>query len=204
MIAFDARVTRGAFNARYRGSLGPLTVIGGPSGSGKTTLLDLIAGLIPAEGTCTLDGFALSALPPDRRGVGYAFQDDRLFPHLTVEKNLLFPRRTARFDEIVDRLELSALLPRRPKDLSGGEKRRVAIGRAFLAAERLLLLDEPLAPLDAKLRERASALIQDAAKTVLVILVSHEPFDATAVAIADLMDPPLSPDTASAPPDRAP
>ena len=186
MIAIDARVRRGAFSGHYRGELGPLAVIGGPSGAGKTTLLDLIAGLVPAKGTCILDGLALLTLPAHRRGIGYAFQDDRLFPHLTVEMNLLFSKRRAGFDELVFVLELGPLLSRRPRDLSGGEKRRVGIARAMLAAERLLLLDEPLSPLDAALREKLGDLIRTKAKTTPVILVSHEPFQGEPIDISQL------------------
>jgi molybdate transport system ATP-binding protein len=176
VLTFDAQVSRGPFAAQYRGELGALTAICGPSGSGKTTLLDMIAGLVPAHGTCVLNGTALHELPAHRRGIGYAFQDDRLFPHLTVEKNLLFAGRSARLEEILSELALEPLLRRRPHHLSGGEKRRVSIGRAILAAERLLLLDEPLSPLDGGLREGVVKLI---AKTAVpVVVVSHEPLDA--------------------------
>ncbi len=173
MIAFDAQVTRGAYAAHYCGTLGAFSVVSGPSGSGKSTLLDLLAGLVPARGTVTLDGVALQALPPHRRGVGYAFQDDRLFPHLTVERNLRFGRRAASLEAVVDALELEPLLARRPRELSGGERRRVGVGRAVLAAERLLLLDEPLSPLDARLRARVLQLARGVATTIPTVIVSH-------------------------------
>ncbi len=187
MIAFDANVVRGAFSAHYRGSFAELTVIGGPSGSGKSTLLDLIAGLIPAEGSCAIDGVPLHLLPPHQRGIGYAFQDDRLFPHLTVEKNLLFSGKHERFARAVESLELQPLLDRRPKALSGGERRRVGIARAIVAAERLLLLDEPLAPLDAALRERAASLIVETAAELPTIVVSHEALPGAHVEITALV-----------------
>jgi molybdate transport system ATP-binding protein len=135
----------------------------GPSGSGKSTLLNVIAGLIrPQTGLVRLEGRVLTDtatatfVPPHRRRIGYVFQDTRLFPHLSVRRNLAYGQwftpggeRYARPDEIVALLGLRALLDRRPPTLSGGEKQRVAIGRALLASPRLLLMDEPLASLDA-------------------------------------------------------
>lgn len=134
----------------------------GPSGSGKSTVLHAVAGLLrPAEGRVVVDGRVLldtrarAFVPPHRRRIGYVFQDGRLFPHLSVRRNLLYGRlfapETERFgslDEVVALLGIGHLLRRRPATLSGGEKQRVAIGRALVAAPRLLLLDEPLAALD--------------------------------------------------------
>jgi molybdate transport system ATP-binding protein len=135
----------------------------GPSGSGKTTLLHVMAGLIrPQDARVSIGGRVLTdtgagiAVPAHRRRVGYVFQDGRLFPHLTVRQNLLYGRwftpkreRYGSLDEIVSLLGLAPLLKRDPRTLSGGEKQRVAIGRALLASPRLLLMDEPLASLDA-------------------------------------------------------
>jgi molybdate transport system ATP-binding protein len=134
----------------------------GPSGSGKTTLLNVIAGLVrPDEALVSFDGHVLTdtktarIVPPYRRRIGYVFQDARLFPHLTVRRNLLYGRwlaprqeRFASLDEISALLGITPLLDRSPATLSGGEKQRVAIGRAILASPRLLLMDEPLASLD--------------------------------------------------------
>jgi molybdate transport system ATP-binding protein len=140
-----------------------VTALFGRSGAGKTTVVNAVAGLIrPDEGRVALDGVPLVDTarghwtPRHRRRVGYVFQEGRLFPHLSVRRNLAFggwfaPRGVARpdFGHVVDLLGIGHLLDRRPDGLSGGEKQRVAIGRALLAAPRLLLMDEPLAALDA-------------------------------------------------------
>lgn len=138
-----------------------VTALFGRSGSGKTTVVNAVAGLlrpdsgrIVAEGAVLLDTAARVFVPPHRRRVGYVFQDARLFPHLSVRQNLLYGRWFAaredgvEFGRIVDLLGLRALLDRRPGALSGGEKSRVALGRAILSNPRLLLMDEPLAALD--------------------------------------------------------
>jgi molybdate transport system ATP-binding protein len=159
----DIAAKRGAFEiaATFRADPG-ITVLFGPSGAGKTSILDLIAGILtPARGRIAVDGQVLfdSAarinVPPERRRVGYIFQDARLFPHLSVRGNLLYgykltplETRYAELDHIVEVLGIGALLTRAPLSLSGGEQQRVAIGRAILASPRLLLMDEPLASLD--------------------------------------------------------
>lgn len=131
-----------------------LTCLFGRSGSGKTTIINAVAGLLrPDEAEITLDGAALHDLPPHRRRVGYVFQDGRLFPHMTVARNLTYGARMRRlplaeFDRIVGLLGIGHLLDRRPAALSGGEKSRVAIGRALMSGPRILMMDEPLAALD--------------------------------------------------------
>lgn len=145
-----------------------VTALFGPSGAGKTTLLHAIAGLVkPPSGRIALgnrvlmDDRAGVFMPPPRRRVGVLFQDLRLFPHMDAESNLLFgyrnlpaaERRLAPKD-VIDTLELSALLRRRPGQLSGGERQRVALGRTLLAMPDLLLMDEPLAALDLRLRRQ--------------------------------------------------
>jgi molybdate transport system ATP-binding protein len=139
-----------------------LTVLFGPSGSGKTTLINAVAGLSrPDHGRIVVDDWVLldtrarRVLPPHRRRIGYVFQEGRLFPHLSVRQNLLYGRwfapRDAQPDSlsrVIEMLGIGDLLDRRPGALSGGEKQRVAIGRALLAAPRLILADEPLAALD--------------------------------------------------------
>lgn len=143
-------------------SAGHLTALFGPSGSGKTSLINIIAGLIrPDAGRIVIGDRTLvdtanrRFVPACRRRVGFVFQDARLFPHLTVRSNLRYGRwftpqgeRYAEFDRVVEMLGIGHLLGRRPALLSGGEKQRVAIGRALLASPRLLLMDEPLASLD--------------------------------------------------------
>ncbi len=159
----DIAARRGGFEiaATFHAVPG-ITVLFGPSGAGKTSILDLIAGILtPARGRILVDGQVLydSAtrvnLPPEKRRVGYVFQDGRLFPHLSVRANLLYgfdltapDRRYAQLDHIVALLGIGPLLARAPASLSGGEQQRVAIGRAILASPRLLLMDEPLASLD--------------------------------------------------------
>jgi molybdate transport system ATP-binding protein len=141
---------------------GRLTALFGKSGAGKTTIVNAIAGLIrPNRAKISVDGEIFVDterrvfVPKHRRRVGYVFQEGRLFPHLTIRQNLLygrwFSRRTrsaSEIDEVVGLLGIGHLLTRRPGDLSGGEKQRIAIGRALLAEPRLLLMDEPLASLD--------------------------------------------------------
>jgi molybdate transport system ATP-binding protein len=168
MLEFDARCSLGGFalDAAFR-SDGRVTALFGRSGAGKSTVLNLIAGLArPSSGRIVVDGRTLydSAarvdLPPHLRRVGYVFQEGRLLPHLTIKQNLLYGRFFARngtrvrqsvtsLDHAVELLGIGRLLERRPAALSGGEKQRVAIGRALLADPALLLLDEPLASLDA-------------------------------------------------------
>ncbi|HEX3537998.1 MAG TPA: molybdenum ABC transporter ATP-binding protein [Stellaceae bacterium] len=139
-----------------------LTALFGRSGAGKTTLVNAIAGLIrPSRGRIVLDGETLTDterrifVPAHRRRIGYVFQEGRLFPHLSVRQNLLYGRwfaprdaASSEIEHVIDLLGLGGLLSRRPANLSGGEKQRVAIGRALLARPRLLVMDEPLASLD--------------------------------------------------------
>jgi molybdate transport system ATP-binding protein len=147
---------------------GRVTAIFGPSGAGKTSLLELIAGLRrPAAGRVVVEGATLTDvnarvfIPPHRRAIGYVPQEGALFPHLSVRRNLLYGcvADAARppglnLEHVSEVLEIAPLLGRDIATLSGGEKQRVALGRALLASPRLLLLDEPLAGLDVPLRER--------------------------------------------------
>lgn len=153
---------------------GPVSVIVGPSGSGKTTTLEIVAGLrTPRTGRVQLGANVLVDVergvnvPPRARGIGYLTQDDTLFPHLSVERNLLYGAAAApgasvdadRLSRVCAALGLDALRKRSPRELSGGERRRVALGRALLRAPRLLLLDEPLTALNAELRDAVIELL---------------------------------------------
>ncbi len=142
---------------------GEVLALLGPSGSGKSTLLRLLAGLLPPdEGYVRLGGEDLTPLPPERRGIGFLFQDYALFPHLTVYENVAFGLREARWpkeriqarvEALLAQMDLLPKAQRRPETLSGGEKQRVALARALAPRPRLLLLDEPLGALDLRLRE---------------------------------------------------
>ncbi len=168
---------------------GPVTALFGPSGAGKTSVLNILAGLIhPQSGRITfqgeiwLDTHKNIFVPAHARAIGYVFQDGRLFPHLNVRHNLdygahLSKDRPARasFDDVVDLLGLNALLQRHPRNLSGGEQQRVAIGRALLARPRLLLMDEPLAALDVARREEIMPYLENLRATYALptVYVSH-------------------------------
>ncbi len=175
MLELDVEVSRGAFDlhAGFR-SQAPIAALFGRSGSGKTTLVHAIAGLVrPSRGRIVIGGRTLFDsqrgidLPTEKRRVGYVFQDALLFPHLDVRANLAYGERlTPPTERFVDRervlalLGIGALLDRRPASLSGGEKQRVAIGRALLSSPRLLLLDEPLAALDGARKAEILAYIE--------------------------------------------
>ncbi|HYN39163.1 MAG TPA: molybdenum ABC transporter ATP-binding protein, partial [Rhodospirillales bacterium] len=162
-VAVRRRLGGFVLDAAFRGPERGVTALFGPSGSGKSTLVAAIAGLVRPEaghvrlGTDTFfDADQGIDLPLHRRRLGWVFQDARLFPHMTVRSNLLYGFRRApaaerdiSLDHVVDLLGIAPLLARRPHTLSGGEKQRVALGRALLAQPRLLLMDEPLASLDA-------------------------------------------------------
>lgn len=166
------------------------TGIAGPSGAGKTTLLELIAGLRrPASGRISVGGVVLTdtarhlSLPPEKRRVGYVPQDLALFPHLNVRKNLFFghaasPEANSAMqpDHVIDLLEIRPLLERPVHAISGGERQRVALGRALLSSPRVLLLDEPISNLDARLRDRILPYLQAVRHefTLPIIYVSHQ------------------------------
>ncbi len=159
-VALHHRFAGFTLDVEFQAQAG-VTALFGRSGSGKTSVINAVAGLLrPDRGRVTLDGQDLSNsqtgrwLPPHRRGLGYVFQDSRLFPHLSVRQNLTYGRWFSRhsdrigLDDVVSLLGIGDLLHRRPGALSGGEKQRVAIGRALLSRPRMLLMDEPLAALD--------------------------------------------------------
>ena len=162
-----------------------ITAVFGVSGAGKTSLINAISGLTqPQRGTIALNDRLLLdvekgiSLPPEKRRVGYVFQDARLFPHYRVRGNLLYglsPAMKGQFDALVSLLGLETLLDRFPLSLSGGEKQRVAIGRALLSAPDILLMDEPLASLDLPRKRELMPYLQKLAKQidVPVLYVTH-------------------------------
>ena len=189
-LEVDVDKRLGAFRLRSAFTAdGATTALFGRSGSGKSTLLNLVAGLLtPERGriaigeTVLFDSQRGVNIPAHRRRIGYVFQEGRLLPHLSVRQNLVYGRfftpakdRYADFDQVVALLDLPQLLARRPHSLSGGEKQRVAIGRALLASPRILLMDEPLASLDAGRRGEILYYIErmrDEFK-IPVVYVSH-------------------------------
>ncbi len=196
-IDIDARLGSLDLSARFS-SAGGVTALFGPSGAGKTTLINMIAGLLkPERGHIRLTGDTLfdSAqgihIPAHRRRIGYVFQDARLFPHLNVRRNLDYGRRmnglapdALAFSRVTQMLDIGGLLERRTARLSGGERQRVALGRALLCAPRLLLLDEPLASLDA---ERKNDILPYLVRlrdetSIPMIYVSHDPVEARRIA----------------------
>lgn len=170
-----------------------VTAIFGVSGAGKTSLLEIVAGLRrPAAGRVLLNGRVLDDaaaaihVPPRLRRIGYVPQDDTLFPHLSVAANLGYARAAspAAASRVADVLELAPLLSHGPAGLSGGERRRIALGRALLSAPELLLLDEPLTGLDAALKERVLAHLRRVQEEFRVptLYVSHAPDEVLALA----------------------
>jgi molybdate transport system ATP-binding protein len=199
VLAVDVEKQLGAFKLGARfDAAGGATALFGPSGSGKTSVVNMIAGLLkPDRGTIALDDTVLFDaaqridVAPHRRRIGYVFQEGRLFPHLSVRQNLDYgrrmngrPRDAKDFERIATLLDIGRLLDRRPRMLSGGERQRVAVGRALLMAPRLLLLDEPLASLDAGHKREILpylARLRDEAKIPIVYL-SHTPAEVRRIA----------------------
>jgi multiple sugar transport system ATP-binding protein len=167
----------------------------GPSGCGKTTLLRTIAGLEPAsEGTVRIDSADVTRLEPGKRGVAMVFQDYALFPHMTVSENITYPLKVRRVaastrSEVAERtggeLSLQGLLERRPGQLSGGQQQRVALARAIASEGKVLLLDEPLSNLDARLRLEARTFLKKLQRDlgITTVFVTHD--QAEALALAD-------------------
>jgi molybdate transport system ATP-binding protein len=168
---------------------GSITGLFGRSGSGKTSIINMISGLTkPDRGyvrigdQVILDTKKNIFVPPEQRHLGYVFQDNRLFPHLTVRGNLVYglnntinSSQEITFERVINVLEISKLLERKPANLSGGEKQRVAIGRAVLTQPSLLLMDEPLASIDVQLRNEILQFIEELRNELglTIIYVSH-------------------------------
>ncbi len=197
-VDIEHRLADFALDTHFHAGRG-LTALFGRSGAGKTSVVNAIAGLLlPRRGRIVVDGSVLLdtergiRVPTHLRRIGYIFQEGRLFPHLTVRQNLLFgrwfaparERRAIHLGDIVDLLGIAELLDRRPGRLSGGEKQRVAIGRALLASPRLLLMDEPLASLDARRKDEIMPYLErlrDEAR-VPIVYVSHSIAEVTRLA----------------------
>ncbi|MFP4451604.1 MAG: ATP-binding cassette domain-containing protein [Rhodosalinus sp.] len=176
---------------------GEVASVMGPSGAGKSTLLAAVMGTLgppfALAGRVRLDGRDVTALPPARRGIGILFQDDLLFPHLSVGDNLAFglsrrvrgrAARRAAVEAALDEAGLAGMAQRDPATLSGGERKRAALMRTLLADPRALLLDEPFASLDRDRRDRMRRLVFDRvrARGLPVLMVTHDPEDAEAAA----------------------
>jgi molybdate transport system ATP-binding protein len=191
MLSVAVKKTRGSFSldAAFELPTPGVVALFGRSGSGKSTLINLIAGLLDADaGRVALDDLIwLDAerrinVPPERRRIGYVFQDARLFPHLSVEGNLRYGEKRASsrafisLDTVAGLLDLGSLMERRTHQLSGGERQRVAIGRALLSQPNLLLLDEPLASLDSARREEVLPYLENLRDQLAVpmVYVSHD------------------------------
>ncbi len=188
-IDIEKRLAHFTLTARFAAPDSGITALFGRSGVGKTTIINLLAGLTrPDRGRIVIgdevlfDSDRRIDVAPEKRRLGYVFQEGRLFPHYSVRGNLLYGRKRPAaangpsFATVVDLLGIGALLQRRPADLSGGEKQRVAIGRALLASPRLLLMDEPLASLDAARKGEILPFIErlrDELK-LPIFYVSHE------------------------------
>ena len=187
-LARDARDGLFAIEARIA-TQATIVALSGPSGAGKTTVLKMIAGLMKPDrghlriGDVTLYDSARGIdLPPHRRRIGFVFQDSRLFPHLSVEKNLAYgramnrlPHDPAHAAHVIALLDIAALRGRSTAELSGGEQQRVAIGRALLAKPHLLLLDEPMSSLDAARKQEIEPYLRRlAAEGVPMLYVSHD------------------------------
>jgi len=192
-MSFDVaiRLARGDFarDLAFQ-SEAPVTALVGPSGSGKSSVLLAVAGLVtPLSGHIRVGGATLfdSAAgidtPARGRNLGVVFQDNRLFPHLSVRANLGYARRAsaAEVTAMAEQLGLAALLDRWPRHLSGGEARRVALGRALLAKPAALLLDEPLTHLDPARAESLLTVIAAASRRIPVLHVTHELSEAGAL-----------------------
>ena len=177
---------------------GEIVAVLGPSGSGKTTLLEILAGLLPpAAGEVLLDGRTISragwALAPERRNIGFVFQDFALWPHMTVAETIAFPlamrhlpaaERQERVAQVLELVQLEGYGRRYPHELSGGQRQRVAIARALAPHPGMVLLDEPMSNLDARLRERMRTQIAQALRHegVTAVYVTHDRVEALAVA----------------------
>lgn len=197
MIFFDIDKTLGTNKFTFQARLTrPVTTVVGKSGAGKSTLALLISGLsspdkgrIQVEDTIFFDSEKGINLPCEKRGIGMVFQNHRLFPHFTSEENMRFPlshcnrKSIVQFDELVDLLDLGSLLERKLGELSGGEAQRVSLGRAILASEQLLILDEPLSSLDIVRKKELLEYIGRIPRVlrIPILYITHSPNEAKKV-----------------------
>lgn len=195
MLGFESLVVRvGGFTltADFAVRPGVITAVIGPSGSGKSTLLGAAAGFLPlAQGAIRLDGEDISALAPGRRPISIVFQDGNLFPHLDVATNVALGRDPAgrmtsdlkrEVAAVLERVGLGGLEGRMPSELSGGQQSRAALARVLLRDKPVVLLDEPFAALGPALRREMLHLVADVLGDRTVLMVTHAPEDARAVA----------------------
>lgn len=176
----------------------------GPSGSGKTTLLRAIAGLVPIDaGRVEVDGVDVTGTPTHRRSIGFVFQDNQLFPHMNVARNVGYGLRVlgwettrirTRVDELLERVQLSDRRDQDVATLSGGEAKRVALARALAPSPRVLLLDEPFTGLDRPLHDQLAAMVERVLRDTgtTAVLVSHDPADVEAIAQSRIDLPPAT------------
>ncbi len=176
-----------SLHADFELTASSLTAVLGPSGAGKSTLLNIIAGFEPlAEGRLLIDGADVTTSPPATRPVSMVFQDNNVFPHLTLWQNAALGVATnlkldaaqhAAVDEALSQVGLSSLAQRKPSDVSGGERQRVALARVLLRPTKVLLLDEPFAALDPGLRAAMLQLVADLTRErkLVTLLVTHQP-----------------------------
>ncbi len=192
MVSFDGNIVLDGVNLHV--AAGEVVALLGPSGSGKSTLLRVVAGLItPDRGSVVVNGTDVTAMPTHRRSVGMVFQNEHLFPHLSVGGNIGFGlrvagvgtrARTEKVDELLELVGLGGFANRRIDNLSGGEAKRVALARSLAPAPKVLLLDEPLTGLDRDLHDR---LVQDVSEilkrsTTTAVWVTHDQDEAANVA----------------------
>jgi len=171
---------------------GEYFVIMGASGTGKTVFLESLAGFLkPKRGSIVVDGYEVTHLPPEKRGIVLVPQDYGLWPHMTVYKNISFPLEVSRVPKneierkvlrIAKELGIEQLLDRKPSTLSGGEKQRVALARALVTQPKLVLLDEPTSSLDANTKRKVIELLRSLKGKVTIIHVTHDPYEALKLA----------------------